>query len=114
MSFLSNLFSGEKNPLETYKKELAAINSFKEEIEGLSQEQIQAEISNFKLEISKLETNKEIQNKLFEIRPRVFALIREAAKRSIGQFHYDVQLVGGIVLSEGKIAEMRTGEGKTL
>ena len=51
---------------------------------------------------------------LDDVLPEGFALVREAAKRTIGQRHYDVQLIGGIVLHEGKIAEMKTGEGKTL
>ena len=57
----------------------------------------------------------EIENDVLdEILPEAFAVVREAAKRTIGQRHYDVQLIGGIVLHQGKIAEMRTGEGKTL
>jgi len=114
MSFISNFFNATKSPLEKYSSQLELVNSYKEEVAGLSQEQIREEISNFKLQISKLETNKEIFAELKEIAPRVFALTREAAKRSISQFHYDVQVAGGFALAEGKIAEMKTGEGKTL
>jgi preprotein translocase subunit SecA len=114
MSFISKLFSFEKNPLDVHRKELGKINSFTEEIQGLSQEQIQAEIKSFEAELQKISDTDKVFKKLTEIRPRVFALTREAAKRSIGQFHYDVQIVGGISLSVGAIAEMRTGEGKTL
>ncbi len=114
MSFFSKIFSGEKSPLERYGKELAAVNGYKEEVAKLSQEQIREEISNFKLQISKLQSNEEIFKLLKEVSPRVFALTRESAKRTIGQFHYDVQIAGGFVLSNGKIAEMKTGEGKTL
>ncbi len=60
------------------------------------------------------ELRKVEQEVLNEILPEAFAVVREAAKRTIGQRHYDVQLIGGIVLHQGKIAEMRTGEGKTL
>src|SRR5258708_2367776 len=109
-----NIFSTTKNPLDTYKSELEKINSFKAEVEALTQEQIQSEIAKYKEELKELSDKAKIFKKLAEIRPRVFALTREAAKRSIGQFHYDVQVVGGIVLSEGRIAEMKTGEGKTL
>ncbi len=114
MVFLSKLFSFEKNPLDTYSKELAKTNSFQEEVAALTEDQIKAEIKNFREEISKLDSFDKEYKKLMEIRPRVFALTREAAKRSMGQFHYDVQVIGGFVLSEGAIAEMKTGEGKTL
>jgi preprotein translocase subunit SecA len=114
MSILSKLFTFEKNPLDTYSKELALINSYKEEISGLSQEDIRAEIKRYKEELAELKKTEQVLKKLEQIRPRVFALTREAAKRSIGQFHYDVQIIGGLVLAEGKIAEMKTGEGKTL
>ncbi len=114
MSFLSNFFSGDQSPLDRYSKEIEEVNSYKTEIEALSQEQIKEEITKFKLEIANFTTEKEIFDELKKIAPRVFALTREAAKRSIGQFHYDVQLAGGFVLANGKIAEMKTGEGKTL
>ncbi len=113
MSFLNNLFSFDFNPVKAYAKELDKINSFAEEVSKLSHEQIKAEILQFKQELAGL-SSEEIFKKITNIRPRVFALTREAAKRSIGQFHYDVQIMGGIALSEGKIAEMKTGEGKTL
>ncbi len=122
MSLFSKFFSFEGDPLKTYAKELATINSYKDEVAGLSEEQIKREIADFKTGFAQAagadgETKEkfdDIYKKLIEIRPRVFALTREAAKRTIGQFHYDVQIVGGIVLSVGKIAEMKTGEGKTL
>ncbi len=113
MSFLSNLISGEKNPLQTYKDELETVNSFTDEVAGLSEEQIKKEIADFKSQLAELAEFKDIHEKLREIRPRVFALTREAMKRTLEKFHYDVQIVGGIALSEGKIAEMKTGEGKT-
>ncbi len=114
MSFLSRIFSFEKNPLVTHASELRKINGFREEIEALSDEQIKSEILNYKKELSEINDTQEIFKKLAEIRPRVFALTRVASKRTIGQFHYDVQLGGGITLTTGAIAEMKTGEGKTL
>jgi hypothetical protein len=81
---------------------------------GLSDDQIREEIQTFKTELAELEDTAKIFKKMTEIRPRVFALTREVAKRTLNQPHYDVQIVGGIALSEGKIAEMKTGEGKTL
>src|SRR5688500_8127435 len=113
MSAISKLFSFESDPLKTYAKELAQVNAFKDEVAALSKEQIQEEIKGCRADLAGLKSHGEIIKKLTEIRPRIFALTREAAKRSIGQFHYDVQIVGGIVLSSGQIAEMKTGEGKT-
>ncbi len=113
MSFLSKLFNFQNDPLKTYGGELDQINGFAEEIAALSQEQIQDELRQYKEELAGLDDSA-VFKKLGQIRPRVFALTRESAKRSIGQFHYDVQIIGGIVLAEGKITEMKTGEGKTL
>src|SRR5947207_2493006 len=104
MSIFSKVFSFESKPEQTHAKELAQVNSFKDEVAGLSQEQIKDEITKYKQELAGLDTE-QVFAKLKEIRPRVFALVREAAKRSMGQFHYDVQVIGGIVLSEGRIAE---------
>ena len=113
MSFITKLFTP-KNTLQKYQKEIDAINRFAEEIAKLSETQIRDEIAGIKAGLANISEQKEILEKLLEVRARVFALTREAAKRSIGQFHYDVQLAGGIALTEGKIAEMKTGEGKTL
>ncbi len=114
MSFLSKLFGGEKSALENYGSQLEAVNAFKDQVAALSQEQIKQEIKDFREKVKELETAEEIGDELKEILPRVFALTREAAKRSIGQFHYDVQIIGGAALANKKIAEMKTGEGKTL
>lgn len=114
MSFWSKFNVFNPNPLNSHKKELDKINAYRAEVSALSEEAIKAEIQGFKDQLKSLNNNPAIYKKLVEIRPRVFALVREASKRSIAKEHYDVQLVGGIVLSEGKIAEMKTGEGKTL
>lgn len=83
------------------------INAFEPAISALSDEQLQAKTNEFREQLSQGKT-------LDDILPEAFAAVREAAKRTIGQRHYDVQLMGGIVLHQGKIAEMKTGEGKTL
>lgn len=115
MSFLSKIFSiGRSNPLLSYGPELAKINAFADEIGTLTDEQIKEEIAFLKKEISAITDTDKVFKKLLEVRPRVFALTREASKRSRGQFHYDVQIAGGIALANGKISEMKTGEGKTL
>ncbi len=124
MSIFSKIFGINKTALDIYASQLSLVNEVKGDISNLSQEQMRQEIAGFKQNVSSLakkaenkrdfEINKEIQQFLMSIAPRVFALTREAAKRAIGQFHYDVQVVGGFALAEGKIAEMKTGEGKTL
>ena len=83
------------------------INGLEPEIEGLSDDQLRARTGEFR---SRLNGGEDLD----DLVPEAFAVVREAAKRTLGQRHYDVQLIGGIVLHEGKIAEMKTGEGKTL
>ncbi len=84
-----------------------SVNSLEAAFEKLSNEQIQAKTSEFKVRLEKGDT-------LDDILPEAFATVREAGKRLMGMRHYDVQLMGGAVLHQGNIAEMRTGEGKTL
>ncbi len=86
---------------------VARINAFEPAIEALSDDALQAQTKKLKAELAAGKT-------LDDILPEAFATVREAARRALGQRHYDVQLVGGIVLHRGEIAEMRTGEGKTL
>ena len=83
------------------------IESLRPEMQALSDEELRAKTPWFKERLEKGET-------LDDILPEAFAVVREAAKRSIGMEHFRVQLIGGIVLHQGRIAEMRTGEGKTL
>lgn len=86
---------------------VAKINAFEPGISALSDESLASKTVEFKERLAKGET-------LDDILPEAFAVVREASKRRIGQRHYDVQLIGGIVLHQGKISEMKTGEGKTL
>lgn len=83
------------------------INSLEPSMVGLSDEQLKGKTVEFRERIEKGET-------LDDLLPEAFAVVREASKRVLGKRHYDVQMIGGITLHEGKIAEMRTGEGKTL
>jgi preprotein translocase subunit SecA len=108
MSFLTKIF-GDPNEREIKKDRLIVekINSLEEGIKALTDKQLSAKTDEFKQRLSKKET-------LDDILPEAFAVVREASKRKLSQRHFDVQLIGGIVLHEGKIAEMRTGEGKTL
>ncbi|MDZ4772569.1 MAG: preprotein translocase subunit SecA [Planctomycetota bacterium] len=87
---------------------IAAINALEPWAKGLTAEQFQEQTRLFKAQVAKGEKTLE------DLIPQAFALVREAAIRTLGMRHFDVQLVGGIVLHEGKIAEMMTGEGKTL
>ena len=117
-------FGGDPNKREIGKSTdtVAQINALEAEFEARSDEELRLKTDEFRLllktELEGIEEEKEIreveQALLEQILPEAFALVREAAKRTIGQRHYDVQLIGGLVLHQGKIAEMRTGEGKTL
>ncbi|OYY79220.1 MAG: preprotein translocase subunit SecA [Sphingomonas sp. 28-62-20] len=86
---------------------VAKINAFEPQISGLDDAALSAQTARFRERLANGE-------KLDDLLPEAFATVREAAKRTLGQRHYDVQMVGGIVLHRGEIAEMRTGEGKTL
>ena len=118
------IFGGDPNKraIENYSEVIEQINTLEAEFEGLSDEALGAKTAQFRNRIAKqtegIVDEKELFNAqqeiLIEILPEAFAAIREASKRTIGLRHYDVQLIGGIALHEGKIAEMRTGEGKTL
>ena len=108
MSFLNKIF-GDANEryLKSVRLLVEEINKFEAEFEKFSAEEIKNKTAEFKKRISEGES-------LDQILPEAFALVREAARRTIKQRPYDVQLVGGVVLHQGKIAEMKTGEGKTL
>ena len=83
------------------------INNFESEIQKLTDEQLKAKTAEFKEQLANGKT-------LDDILPEAFAVVREASKRVLGMRHFDVQLIGGIILHQGRIAEMKTGEGKTL
>ena len=107
--------------IKKYNPTIDFINSLEEEMTKLSDEELRAKTDEFKEELSKRKTstNKEEDRKLEKealdkILPFAFAVVREAGKRVLNMRHFDVQLIGGIFLHEGHIAEMRTGEGKTL
>ncbi|MFI0545682.1 MAG: preprotein translocase subunit SecA [Brachymonas sp.] len=107
-NILTKLFgSRNERMLKNYRKTVDSINALEGQIQALSDEQLQLKTSEFKGRIDQGES-------LDALLPEVFAVVREAAKRVMGMRHFDVQMVGGIALHQGKIAEMRTGEGKTL
>lgn len=103
--FLQGLF--DKGQINKYKARVGAINALESQVAKLSD-------TDFPLETAKLKERAQKGESLDVLLPYAFALTREAAKRTSGKRHYDVQLIGGMVLHDGNIAEMRTGEGKTL
>jgi len=108
MSILDKIFGdSDKKYLKKIQPIVEKINSLEKDFERFSNEKLKGKTAEFKERLKKGET-------LDDILPESFALVREAAKRTLGQRHFDCQLMGGIVLHQGKIAEMKTGEGKTL
>ena len=107
-SLLTRVFgSRNERQLRQLNRIVAKVNALEPEMEALSDEQLQAKTPEFKQRIADGEA-------LDKVLPEAFAVCREASRRVLGMRHYDVQLIGGMVLHLGKIAEMRTGEGKTL
>ncbi len=108
MSIFSTIFGDESSKfIGNSKKKIAKINTWEADISKLADSDFAKKTQEFKDRLTKGET-------LEDILPEAFALVREAAKRNLGERHYDVQLIGGLALNAGKIVEMKTGEGKTL
>src|SRR5690554_6903034 len=89
------------------RKRVQRINALESDLEGLSDDELRAKTTEFRERLAKGAT-------LDDLLPEAFATVREASKRVLGMRHFDVQMIGGMVLHSGKIAEMKTGEGKTL
>ena len=109
LNIVNKLFGGlNSNNLKKYENVVKKINNFEPEISRLSDNDLKNKTDYFKnkIQVEKLDID--------EILPEAFSIVREVAKRTLNMRHFDVQLIGGIVLHEGKIAEMKTGEGKTL
>ena len=106
---LTSRFFGSSNDrqIKKYRPIIDKINSLEEDFQKISDDELKLKTTYFKDLLSK-------EQNLINILPEAFASVREAAKRTLNQRHFDVQLMGGLVLHEGKIAEMKTGEGKTL
>ena len=108
LSLLKRMFGdGNEAKIKAFLPITAEINSLEPTISALSFDALSARTAYFKSELASGRT-------LEEILPETFAVVREASRRTLGQRHFDVQLLGGIILHKGNIAEMRTGEGKTL
>src|ERR1700728_3681930 len=99
--------SSNERRIRTYRPRVEACTALQTELEQLSDEALRARTDEFKKRVAEGAT-------LDDILVPAFATVREAGKRTLGQRHFDVQLIGGMVLHEGRISEMKTGEGKTL
>ena len=100
--------------LKRYQPLVSDINLLEEDIAPLSDEQLRLRTAAFKAQLEAAASPAKQRLLLDEILPEAFAVVREAGKRVLGMRHFDVQLIGGMVLHDGQIAEMKTGEGKTL
>ena len=105
--FLGGLVDSNEKELKRLQPYVDRVNELESEFEKLSDDALRAKTDEFKARLQDGAT-------LDDILPEAFAAVREAAKRTLGQRHFDVQILGGVTLHQGKIAEMRTGEGKTL
>src|SRR5271170_3421147 len=115
-SLVARKIFGSKNEREIkrLRPDVDEINRLEPEISALSDDELRARVAEWKAKISAIEEREQRDEAMLEILPQVFAVVREASKRTIGQRHFDVQMIGGMVLHQGRIAEMKTGEGKTL
>jgi preprotein translocase subunit SecA len=107
MAFLKTLFDGNERDIARLRRTVERVNALEPATEALSDEELRAKTVEFRARLAEGES-------LEAMLPEVFAVVREAGKRTIGMRHFDVQIMGGQVLFEGRIAEMKTGEGKTL
>ena len=109
---MANIFSkllsaGEGKEIKAFRNRVGEINYLEDEISQLSDEELREKTIEFRERYADGES-------LEDLLPEAFAVVREASVRTLGLRHFDVQLIGGMVLNEGQIAEMKTGEGKTL
>ncbi len=107
LGFLKNLLDENAKTIKRLSKKVLIINDLESQMEALSDEDLQGKTQEFKGRLQQGEN-------LDDLLPEAFAVVREASKRVLGMRHFDVQLIGGMVMHEGNIAEMKTGEGKTL
>ncbi|MGB3552200.1 MAG: preprotein translocase subunit SecA [Candidatus Binatus sp.] len=116
ISLVARKIFGSKNEREIkrLRPDVDEINRLEPETSALSDDELRRKIAEWKANISAIEERERRDDTMLEILPQVFAVVREASKRTIGQRHFDVQLIGGMILHQGRIAEMKTGEGKTL
>src|SRR5690242_12842183 len=107
MAFLKSIFDGNEREVARLRRTAEKVNALESQMEALSGDQLRGKTPEFRDRLEKGES-------LDDMLPEIFAVVREAGKRTLGMRHFDVQIMGGQVLYEGRIAEMKTGEGKTL
>ncbi|WXJ86217.1 Protein translocase subunit SecA [Moorella humiferrea] len=107
LGILRNLLDDNAREIKKLSRQVEAINALEPEVQALTDAELQAKTAEFRRRLDNGAS-------LDELLPEAFAVVREASRRVLGQRHFDVQLMGGIVLHQGRIAEMKTGEGKTL
>ena len=107
LKHILKFIEGSARELKRLERKVASINAFESQLEKLTDAELQAKTQEFRSRLEKGEA-------LDDLLPEALAVVREASKRTIGLRHFDVQMMGGIVLHQGRISEMRTGEGKTL
>jgi preprotein translocase subunit SecA len=124
MGFLQQLFDGNERDIRRYRKIVDKVNALEPQIEKLTDEELRAKTAEFKQRVaeglgdveglSPKEQTERYNRSLDRVLPEAFAVCREAARRTLGMRHFDVQLIGGMVQHDGRISELKTGEGKTL
>ncbi len=115
MAFLKTLFDGNERELVKLRRTADRVNALEPSVAALSDEQLAAKTDEFKARLESGRTEGKSEKDLLDaLLPEAFAVVREAGKRVLGMRHFDVQIMGGQALHEGNVAEMRTGEGKTL
>jgi len=114
MSLLDLIYNPSKRVIGALQLTVDKVNAFEDEISKLSDGELRKKTGGFQKRIRNKELGIREEQAIEEIMPEAFAVMREAMKRVWGERHFDVQLIGGLVLNEGKIAEMKTGEGKTI
>src|SRR5579884_328341 len=107
MAFLKTLFDGNEREIARLRRTVERVNALEPSVASLSDDDLRGKTAEFKARLEKGEP-------LDQLLPEAFAVVREAGKRTLGMRHFDVQIMGGQALHEGNVAEMRTGEGKTL
>lgn len=107
LGILRNLLDDNAREIKKLSRQVEVINALEPEIQALADNDLQAKTAEFRRRLDNGAS-------LDELLPEAFAVVRETSRRVLGQRHFDVQLMGGIVLHQGRIAEMKTGEGKTL
>lgn len=114
MGFIKKMFDGNKKEVKSLRKVADQVQAFEEEMKSLSDEALQNKTKEYQVELQKIEEYKQQEAYLNKILPEAYAVVREASRRVLGMFPFPVQIMGGVAIHRGDIAEMRTGEGKTL